>query len=101
EAMSAGLPAVCTDAHGNMGFCRDGDNCLMTDAKPGEVAARLAAVLSDGELRERLREGGLRAAAELDWQGKGEQLEAFYRSVAGERTKAHAAGDRAFGALHG
>jgi glycosyltransferase involved in cell wall biosynthesis len=32
EAMAAGAAVVCTDAHGNRDFCRDGVNCLMPAA---------------------------------------------------------------------
>jgi glycosyltransferase involved in cell wall biosynthesis len=83
EAMSAGTPAVCTDAHGNVGFCHDGENCLMADGTPADVTAKLRALLSDRALRERLRMGGLATAAQLDWQRAGDELDAFYRSVAG------------------
>ena len=31
EAMATGCAVVCTDAHGNRDFCRDGENCLMPD----------------------------------------------------------------------
>ena len=31
EAMATGGAVVCTDAHGNRDFCRDGENCLMPE----------------------------------------------------------------------
>ena len=43
EAMATGAPVVCTDAHGNRDFCRDGENCLMVDFTPESVAAGLGA----------------------------------------------------------
>ena len=45
EAMASGTPVVCTDAHGNRDFCRDGENCLMPAAEPAAVSAALARVL--------------------------------------------------------
>jgi glycosyltransferase involved in cell wall biosynthesis len=82
EAMSAGTPAVCTDAHGNRGFCRDGVNCLIAEPSADAVRTAIETLLSDGALQARLREEGLKTAAELDWQGRGQPLEAFFRSVA-------------------
>src|SRR3712207_2115874 len=67
EAMSTGLPVVCTDADGNRDFCRDGENCLMPDATPQAVSAAIQRVLDDPALRERLAAGGLATAQEYDW----------------------------------
>ena len=36
-----GRSVVCTDAHGNRDFCRDGDNCLIVDPDPDSVRAAL------------------------------------------------------------
>jgi GT2 family glycosyltransferase len=86
EAMSTGLPVVCTDAHGNRDFCRDGDNCLMPEAEPREVAAAIQRVLDDERLRARLVEGGLQTAREYDWSRKLDDLERFFEGVAASRT---------------
>jgi glycosyltransferase involved in cell wall biosynthesis len=75
EAMAAGLPVVCTDAHGNRDFCRDGENCLMADHDPGSVRAALDRVLGDSDLRERLAEAGRRTAAEYAWERRIDQME--------------------------
>jgi GT2 family glycosyltransferase/glycosyltransferase involved in cell wall biosynthesis len=82
EAMSAGTPTVCTDAHGNRGFCRDGANTLLADSSAGAVSSALSTLFADPELRQRLSAEGLRTAEELDWRGRGEPLEEFFRSVA-------------------
>src|SRR3712207_8258185 len=55
EAMSTGIPVVCTDADGNRDFCRDGENCLMPAATPEAVAAAIERVLREPELPARLR----------------------------------------------
>jgi GT2 family glycosyltransferase/glycosyltransferase involved in cell wall biosynthesis len=85
EAMAAGAPTVCTDAHGNRDFCRDGENCLMVAAEPGAVRAGLERVLHDAELRERLSAAGRRTAEEYAWPGLIDRLERFFEDVAPAR----------------
>ncbi|MDQ3936077.1 MAG: glycosyltransferase [Actinomycetota bacterium] len=82
EAMAAGAPVVCTDAHGNRDFCRDGENCLMVEDDPAAVGRALERVLGDGELRERLAAGGRRTAEEYAWPGLLDRIERFYEDVA-------------------
>jgi GT2 family glycosyltransferase/glycosyltransferase involved in cell wall biosynthesis len=82
EAMAAGAPVVCTDAHGNRDFCRDGENCLMVEPEPGAVAAALARLLADPELRERLAREGRRTAEAHAWERRVDELERFFESVA-------------------
>jgi len=83
EAMAAGTPTVCTDAHGNRDFCRDGENCLLVEPEPGAVASAIRRLLSDPELRERIAAEGVRTAAEYRWERRIDQLEAFLQRVAG------------------
>jgi GT2 family glycosyltransferase len=82
EAMAAGAAVVCTDAHGNRDFCRDGENCLMPDPDPDAVRGALERVIGDPELRARLAEGGRRTAAAYDWEGRVVELERFFEGVA-------------------
>jgi len=82
EAMAAGAPVVCTDAHGNREFCRDGDNCLMAADDPASVAGALERLFGDAELRARLAEEGRRTAAAYGWERRIDELERFYESVA-------------------
>jgi GT2 family glycosyltransferase/glycosyltransferase involved in cell wall biosynthesis len=82
EAMATGLPVVCTDAHGNRDFCRDGENCLMPEHDAGAVATAIQRLLDDKALRARLTEGGLRTAREYDWMRKLDDLERFFENVA-------------------
>ena len=42
EAMAAGTPVVCTDAHGNRDVCRDEENCLVADPTVEAVPGRCA-----------------------------------------------------------
>ena len=85
EAMAAGAPVVCTDAHGNRDFCRDGENCLMVEPEPAAVAAGIQRVLSDAALRERLVAGGLATVGEYAWDRRIDQLEELLLRVADER----------------
>ena len=82
EAMAAGTPIVCTDAHGNRDFCRHEQNCLIADADPDSVSAALARVLVDVELRARLVDAGLDTAADYAWERRIDQLERFFLKVA-------------------
>ena len=82
EAMATGAPVICTDAHGNRDFCRDGENCLMVDADPGSVRAAIERLLGDPELRARLAEGGRRTAERYAWPPLVDELERFFEGVA-------------------
>ncbi|MEJ7789091.1 MAG: glycosyltransferase [Thermoleophilaceae bacterium] len=90
EAMAAGTPVVCTDAHGNRDFCTAGENCLMPEAHPDAVAGALRSVLNDAALRQRLVEAGLRTAREYSWERRIDSLEQVLEGVA-ERSDAAAA----------
>ena len=81
EAMAAGCPVVCTDAHGNRDFCRDGENCLMPAPRPEAVAAAIERVLIDHDLRQRLIAEGLRTAGEYAWDRRIDELEATLEEI--------------------
>jgi GT2 family glycosyltransferase len=85
EAMAAGAPVVCTDAHGNRDFCRDGENCLMADEDPRSVREALERLLRDGELRARLSDEGRRTATEYAWPGLIDRVERFFEDLAPTR----------------
>jgi GT2 family glycosyltransferase/glycosyltransferase involved in cell wall biosynthesis len=85
ESMATGGAVVCTDAHGNRDFCRDGENCVMPDAEPAAVAGALARLLADPALRDRLGRAGLSTAAEYSWERRIDALEQFLTEVAQPR----------------
>jgi GT2 family glycosyltransferase len=85
EAMATGAAVVCTDAHGNRDFCRDGENCLMPAPEPDSVTAAIARLIDDPELRERLGRAGIETAADYAWERRIDALEAFYERVAQSR----------------
>jgi len=82
EAMATGAAVVCTDAHGNRDYCRDGVNCLMPEATVESVAGAIGRLLSDPALRGRLGTEGQRTAAEYSWDRRIDELEQFLESVA-------------------
>jgi glycosyltransferase involved in cell wall biosynthesis len=92
EAMAAGCPVVCTDAHGNRDYCVDGENCLMPEPTPDAVADAIRRALHDDRLRARLVTGGRRTAADYGWEARIDALERFLEEIT---TTLHAhAGDR-------
>jgi GT2 family glycosyltransferase len=82
EAMAAGTAVVCTDAHGNRDFCRDGENCLMVESNARAVSAAIEHLLSDTGLRRRLGSAGIETAKRYAWERRIDALEAFYERVA-------------------
>jgi GT2 family glycosyltransferase/glycosyltransferase involved in cell wall biosynthesis len=82
EAMATGCAVVCTDAHGNRDFCRDGENCLMPEPSIEAVSAALGRLLGDRELRERLGRAGIETAADYAWERRIDALEDFFTNVA-------------------
>jgi len=82
EAMAAGCPVITTDAHGNRDFCVDEENCLLVPQDdPAATAAAMRRVMEDPELRERLREAGLRTAEQYTWPVVLDELAEYYRAV--------------------
>lgn len=106
ESMATGGAVVCTDAHGNRDFCRDGENCMMPEADVHSVSAALAQLLGDAKLRERLGRAGIETAQEYAWERRLDALERFLEDVAtprplrpagavpGDRSEQHRLGER-------
>ncbi len=94
EAMAAGTPVVCTDAHGNRDFCRDGENCLMPAPQPRAVAAAIERLRGEPELRARLAAEGLRTARRYSWERRIDELERVLEGL-GARSDAAARSQRA------
>jgi GT2 family glycosyltransferase/glycosyltransferase involved in cell wall biosynthesis len=82
EVMATGGAVVCTDAHGNRDFCRDGMNCLMPDPTVESVSGAIARLLGDPALRERLGRAGIETAQEYAWERRIDELEGFLERVA-------------------
>ena len=80
EAMAAGAPVVAARA-GSIPEVA-GDAALLVDARvPGELAAAIEAVLTDGALRERLVARGHARAAQFEWNTVARRTLAVYDAV--------------------
>ena len=76
EAMAAGAPVVCTDAHGNRDFCRDGVNCLMPASDPRAVTdGARGTCWATPTCRRRLRAGGRETAQAYALERKLDELD--------------------------
>lgn len=66
EAMACGAPVLCSDSSSMPEVV--GDAALLADpTDAGQIAAGLARLMGDADLREKLRAAGLRRAASFSW----------------------------------
>ena len=82
EAMSSGLPVVCTDSGGITDFTSHLENAYV--CKYGNVeslAGGIVEMLNNTELRRELSEGGLETAARRSWDYINDELIAQYETV--------------------
>ncbi|MEN3282322.1 MAG: hypothetical protein V7607_3462 [Solirubrobacteraceae bacterium] len=82
EAMATGGAVVCTDAHGNRDFCRDGVNCLMPEPTVESVSGAIARLFGDPALRASLGRAGMETALDYAWERRIDELEGFLERVA-------------------
>lgn len=82
EAMAAGCPVIATDSHGNRGFCRDGENCIIVAQDDDEaLAAAIARLLGDPAEQARLSAAGVATAAQYAWPVVLDVVAEFYDSL--------------------
>jgi phosphatidylinositol alpha-mannosyltransferase len=82
EAMAAGTPLVCSDIHGYKGVVRRGrEGLLVPPRKPKALAAAVARVLSDDDLRERMADNGRARAEEYSWERVTAKVDEYYGFV--------------------
>jgi len=82
EAMAAGCPVICTDAHGNRDFCFDGKNCLMVEQDDAEgLKEAIKKLLDDPLLRDRLAKEGLKTVKNFHWDVVTNKAEKFFKEV--------------------
>jgi glycosyltransferase involved in cell wall biosynthesis len=94
EAMAVGRPVVATNVGGIPELVRDGVDGFLTSADPAEIAARLAEVLGDPSLGERMGHSAHERAATFTWERVVRETEDVYREVLARRAAApYAAGD--------
>jgi phosphatidylinositol alpha-mannosyltransferase len=82
EAMAAGTAIVASDIHGYKGVVRRGrEGLLVPPGKPKDLAAALAQLLSDDELRDAMARSGLERAQEFSWERVTAKVEDYYGFV--------------------
>jgi glycosyltransferase involved in cell wall biosynthesis len=82
EAMACGTPVVTSDRSSLPEVA--GDAAVLTDPdEPEAIASAIGRVLSDGELRERLRKAGLERAARFDWAETARKTAEVLREASG------------------
>jgi len=82
EAMAAGTPVVCTDAHGNRDFSIDGKTCLMVEQDDKKaLASALDKLFTDQKLREKLSRNALKEVKNYTWPVVTKQLVTFYNTI--------------------
>jgi glycosyltransferase involved in cell wall biosynthesis len=85
EAMASGLPVIGADAGGLREIITHKKNGLKFEAKNAEeLTRRMAEMIEDAGLRERIREGGIGFAAERSWNGIMDGLVGIYRNILAE-----------------
>lgn len=82
EAMAAGCPVICTDAHGNRGFCENEKNCLMVEQDDAEGAKiAINRLMNDKKLRDRLSKNARKTVKEYQWDNIMNSSEDFFNKV--------------------
>jgi glycosyltransferase involved in cell wall biosynthesis len=80
EAMACGTPAITSNRTSLPEVA--GDAALLVDpTRPEALAEAMTSIMSDGELRQRLRAKGLARARAFTWDAVAEQTVAIYRAV--------------------
>lgn len=84
EAMAVGRPVVASGSGGSGEYLVDGDNCLIFAPRqqPAALAAAVARLAADPELRERLVAGGGRTAGRYTERAYNEAIEAALLAAA-------------------
>lgn len=84
EAAASGLPVVAPAAGGPLDLVRDGETgYLVTPGDGGALAAAVARLAADPELRAAQGAAGLAAVAGRNWRALGEQLIGHYSALIG------------------
>jgi glycosyltransferase involved in cell wall biosynthesis len=89
EAAAAGTPVIVSDRCGIAGFFEDGEALVVPYDREAVVGA-IRRVLSDTDLRARLRRGGPIAARRTSWDRVAELQEEIYRDVAARKPSTEA-----------
>ena len=83
EAMACGLPVI-TIQHPMNASCeliKDGENGLLTELSPEDLARKISVLLSNNELRSALSSAARNSIPEYDWNAITRQNEEFYQHI--------------------
>ncbi len=94
EAMASGVPAIISDAPALVEVGGDAVVTVPVGEAPA-LAAAIARVVGDGELRESLRMTGLARAGKFTWNAVADECWALYRRLTGTPTSSERWGRRA------
>lgn len=85
EAMASGCPVITTNAHGNMDFCVDGENCIVVglDDVAGTAEA-IKRLMDNPALRMKLSKAALRTAQRYTWSRVAQEMKSAYRQFASQ-----------------
>ncbi len=82
ESMAAGTPIVCSDIHGYKGVVRRGrEGILVPPRRPKALAAGIAKVLGDDDLRAEMAVNGEARAEQFSWERVTERVDDYYGFV--------------------
>lgn len=81
EVMACGCPVVSNRGANVEWLLRDGENALLADPTPDSLAQAVIRILEDEHLYQRLRAGGLAAAAATDWMAEAVKIDAFLKEL--------------------
>ena len=81
EAMSCGLPAVCSKIRGNTDLIEDGVDGLFAENTPEGVAAAILRLYHDPALRERLGRAAAQTVSRFDAKAVQQKMKEIYLSV--------------------
>jgi glycosyltransferase involved in cell wall biosynthesis len=82
EAMSASLPVIATDIPVFREYLVDGVNALLVPpADDVALAGAMTSMMADGQLRERLRAGGLEVAGRYTWDASAQAHLRIYEEM--------------------
>lgn len=87
EAMSCGLPCVCSHIRGNTDLIDDGADGIMADNDPQSVANAIAQLYRDPVLRKRLGEAAANKLQIFSSESVHRQMQTLYRSLSSPSTE--------------
>lgn len=85
EAMRCGAALVTTYAGGNMDYCRNGDNCLLSYRYENNLSDHIRQLIENPALRKKLAAAGEDEAAKWTWKRSLDKFEDALYAITGKR----------------